>query len=81
VCKTNCTNELNYFAHTIGLGVRYRTPVGPIRVDFGYQLNRPRFVIPIPCPSNKQTCQVGSLGQQSTQLPGFQFFFNLGSSF
>jgi len=81
VCKTNCTNELNYFAHTIGLGVRYRTPVGPIRVDFGYQLNRPRFVIPIPCPSNNQTCQVGSLGQQSTQLPGFQFFFNLGSSF
>jgi outer membrane protein assembly factor BamA len=81
LCKTNCTNELNYFAHTIGLGVRYKTPVGPIRVDFGYQLNRPQFVIPIPCASNALKCQVGSLGQQSTQLPGFQFFFNLGSSF
>ncbi len=81
VCATNCTNELNYFAHTIGLGVRYKTPVGPIRIDFGYQLNRPSFVIPIPCPSNATNCQVGSLGQQSTRLPGFQIFFNLGSSF
>jgi outer membrane protein assembly factor BamA len=80
-CETSCSNELNYFAHTIGLGVRYKTPVGPIRIDFGYQLNRPSFVIPIPCPSSNKSCQVGSLGQQSTQLPGFQFFFNLGSSF
>src|SRR5216684_2245350 len=81
VCMTNCANELNYFAHTIGLGVRYKTPVGPIRIDFGYQLNRPSFVIPIPCPSNSPNCVIGSLGQQSTRLPGFQIFFNLGSSF
>ena len=81
VCDTNCTNELNYFAHTLGLGLRYKTPVGPIRIDLGYQLNRPSFVIPIPCPSNNQTCQLGSLGQQGTRLPGFQIFFNLGSSF
>src|SRR5205807_9979618 len=66
VCATNCTNELNYFTHTIGLGVRYKTPVGPIRIDFGYQLNRPLFVIPIPCPSGATNCLVGSLGQQST---------------
>jgi outer membrane protein insertion porin family len=81
VCITNCTNELNYFAHTIGLGVRYKTPVGPIRIDMGYQLNRPSFVIPIPCPSNDKGCPVGSLGQQGTRLPGFQIFFNLGSTF
>src|SRR5713226_3608062 len=81
VCVTNCTNELNYFAHTIGLGVRYKTPVGPIRIDFGYQLTRPSFVIPIPCPSNSTNCPIGSLGQKGTQLPGFQIFFNLGSSF
>jgi outer membrane protein insertion porin family len=79
--NSNCTNELNYFAHTIGLGVRYKTPVGPIRIDFGYQLNRPSFVIPIPCPSNCANFKVGSLGQESTRLPGFQIFFNLGSSF
>src|SRR5882757_1838294 len=33
LCVTNCTNELNYFAHTIGIGVRYKTPVGPIRIE------------------------------------------------
>lgn len=81
VCVTNCSNELNYFAHTVGLGFRYKTPVGPIRIDLGYQLNRPNFVIPIPCPSSATTCQEGSLGQEGTRLPGFQIFFNLGSSF
>lgn len=81
MCVTNCSNELNYFAHTLGLGFRYKTPVGPIRIDLGYQLNRPLFVIPIPCPSNTPSCTVGSLGQKGTRLPGFQIFFNLGSSF
>jgi outer membrane protein insertion porin family len=81
MCVTNCSNELNYFAHTAGLGFRYKTPVGPIRIDLGYQLNRPTFVVPIPCPRNTPTCQVGSLGQKGTRLPGFQIFFNLGSSF
>jgi len=52
--------------------------VGPIRIDFGYQLNRPLFVIPIPCQANCTNFKVGSLGQQSTRLPGFQIFFNLG---
>ena len=82
-CKYNCTNELNYFAHTVGLGVRYATPVGPIRVDLGYQLNRPFFVIPIPCPSGTTsiTCPTGSLGYKGTQLPRLQVFFSLGSSF
>jgi outer membrane protein insertion porin family len=81
MCLTNCTNELNYFAHTVGIGVRYKTPVGPIRVDLGYQINRPVFVIPIPCPGNQPTCVTGSLGQQGTRLSGFQIFFNLGSTF
>jgi outer membrane protein assembly factor BamA len=81
MCVTNCSNELNYFAHTAGLGFRYKTPVGPIRIDLGYQLNRPLFVVPIPCPSNTPTCVAGSLGQKSTRLPGFQIFFSLGPSF
>jgi len=82
-CLFNCTNELNYFSHTVGVGLRYATPVGPVRVDLGYQVNRPFFVIPIPCPSNTTitTCPTGSLGYQSTQLPRLQVFFSLGSSF
>ena len=80
-CLTNCSNELNYFAHTIGLGLRYATPVGPVRIDLGYQLNRPFFVLPIPCPSGSTTCTTGSLGFQAGQLPRFQIFFNLGAPF
>lgn len=72
-CLFNCTNELNYFSHTIGFGIRYSTPVGPIRVDIGYQLNRPYFVIP--CKDGTPNCQ------QATQLPRLQVFFNLGSTF
>jgi outer membrane protein insertion porin family len=81
-CEFNCTNELNYFSHTVGLGFRYGTPVGPIRIDLGYQINRPQFVTPI-CPPGVATkdCQQGQLGFKATRLPGFQIFFNLGSTF
>jgi outer membrane protein insertion porin family len=72
-CVYNCTNELNYFSHTVGFGLRYATPVGPIRIDLGYQINRPDIVIP--CKNSAAFCQ------QSTHLPHFQVFFNLGSSF
>jgi outer membrane protein insertion porin family len=82
-CEFNCTNELNYFAHTVGLGLRYATPVGPIRIDLGYQLNRPQFVTPI-CPTGAAAvdCINGTkFGFQATRLPGFQIFFNLGTTF
>jgi outer membrane protein assembly factor BamA len=80
MCQFNCTNELNYFAHTVGIGFRYSTPVGPIRIDLGFPINRPSFVAPI-CPSGNASCLNGQNGFQSTRLPGFQIFFNLGSTF
>ncbi|HTZ47743.1 MAG TPA: POTRA domain-containing protein [Verrucomicrobiae bacterium] len=73
LCEYNCTNELNYFSNTVGFGLRYATPVGPIRIDMGYALHQPYFVIP--CKENVPLCQ------QGTRLPKFQIFFNLGSSF
>ncbi|HXH67819.1 MAG TPA: POTRA domain-containing protein [Candidatus Limnocylindrales bacterium] len=72
-CVANCTNELNYFSHTIGFGLRYATPIGPIRIDMGYQLNPAEFVIP--CQNSRAFCQQGA------HLQKFQIFFNLGSSF
>jgi outer membrane translocation and assembly module TamA len=67
-------NNLPYFSHTIGFGVRYPTPVGPVRVDFGYQLNPPPYV-----------GQITHTGQPPVthefQLPHFQFFFNIGPIF
>lgn len=29
------------FRYTVGFGVRYNTPIGPIRLDIGFKLNRP----------------------------------------
>jgi outer membrane protein insertion porin family len=29
------------FSHTVGLGIRIRTPFGPLRADYGYNLNLP----------------------------------------
>jgi outer membrane protein assembly factor BamA len=26
------------FTHTVGFGIRYQTPVGPVRIDFGHRL-------------------------------------------
>jgi outer membrane protein insertion porin family len=60
--------DLNYLSHTIGFGLRYATPVGPVRVDIGYQLNAARFLLP--------TAPGGI-----ARLPSFQFFFTFGSSF
>jgi outer membrane protein insertion porin family len=79
VCVFNCTNELNYFAHTVGLGIRYATPVGPIRIDLGYQINRPFFVVP--CVSSTTGTPVTPSCFKGAQLPRLQIFFNLGSTF
>jgi outer membrane protein insertion porin family len=69
--KPPSPTNLSYFSHTIGFGVRYPTPIGPVRLDFGYQLNPPQY-------------QVTDLTTNTTQLlrlPHFQFFFNIGPVF
>ena len=34
------------WTHTVGMGVRFRTPFGPLAVDYGFLLNPPSFEIP-----------------------------------
>ncbi|PYU21937.1 MAG: hypothetical protein DMG30_16300 [Acidobacteria bacterium] len=74
VCVTNCTNELNYFSHTVGFEIRYHTPVGPVSIDLAYQLNPANFVIPV-------NTGVPNSPVTISRLPAFQFFVNLGSTF
>ena len=33
----------NYISQAVGIGVHYKTPIGPVRFDFGYNLNPPAF--------------------------------------
>lgn len=73
-CLTNCTNELNYFSHTVGFEIRYHTPVGPVSIDLAYQLNPANFVIPV-------NSAVANGPLTISRLPAFQFFVNLGSTF
>ena len=80
LCLYNCTNELNYLSHTVGFGIRYSTPVGPIRIDLGYQINRPFFVVPCVSSTSSAT-PAGPPCFKGAQLPRLQIFFNLGSSF
>lgn len=63
--------NLNYLSHTVGAGLRYSTPIGPVRIDFGYQINPAEFSF-----TNSTTNQL-----ETQRLPHFQFFFNIGPVF
>jgi outer membrane protein assembly factor BamA len=39
-CVTYFDNAgYDYTSHAVGIGLRYKTPIGPLRFDFGYNLN------------------------------------------
>lgn len=43
-CIINFNNSgYDYTSHAVGVGVRYKTPLGPLRFDFGYSLNPTRY--------------------------------------
>ena len=66
------TCNFNYFSHAVGVGARYKTPVGPIRLDFSYNLDPP--VYPVIYDFN------GSLPYEG-QASHFNFFFSIGQAF
>ena len=77
---THLKCNYNYASHAIGVGVRYQTPIGPLRFDFGYNLNPPYF----PSYTNITTNTVTghSVGQFGFQRAGhFNFSFSVGQSF
>ena len=65
----NSPTDLDYDSDAVGVGVRYKTPVGPLSFDVGYNLNPPRY----------QATTNGVVGVQ--QLARFQFFLSVGQSF
>ncbi len=86
LCSATATTpqcNFNYASHAIGLGVRYQTPIGPLRFDFGYNLNPPAF---------SACASVMTTGQCAPQTPPtpeyviqraghFNFSFSVGQSF
>lgn len=77
--------DFNYMVHAVGIGLRYRTPVGPLRVDLAYSLNPPKF---FGFPGTEQ--QLLTAGINPCATPGvctqtgvshFQYFFSIGQTF
>jgi outer membrane protein insertion porin family len=81
--------DFDYMVHAVGFGIRYRTPVGPLRLDLGYSINPPYFfgfkgttaqlyaagVNPCPAPAGAPyQCVVQNISH-------FQFFFSIGQTF
>ena len=83
LCFHEITHTLcnyNYLSHAIGVGVRYQTPIGPLRFDFGYNLNPPAF------PSYTNIVNNTANGQPTGQFAAtraghFNFSFSVGQSF
>jgi len=78
--------SFNDFSHALGLGLRYHTPVGPIRFDVSYNLNPPiypvniNYAIPTPSP-NPLPVPGFEQGPYLGQAPHINFFFSLGQAF
>jgi len=81
--------DFDYMVHAVGFGIRYRTPIGPVRLDLAYSINPPRFfgftgseqdlvnagVTPCsPPPGIANQCV-------ETGVSHFQFFFSIGQTF
>ena len=66
------TCNFNNYEHAVGLGLRYKTPVGPIRLDFSWNLNP--TVYPVLYDYTTTPPHVGKAGH-------FNFFFSIGQAF
>jgi outer membrane protein assembly complex protein YaeT len=79
-CVTSFDNSgYDYTSHAVGLGLRYKTPIGPLRFDFGYNLNPTVFPtgftqapLPPAAPPSAFTPQ---------RLQHFNVFFSIGQPF
>jgi len=91
VTRSSSTNptgqcDFNDFSHTLGIGARYHTPIGPIRFDVGYNLNPPVYPVIISygtsSTSSSNSCAVSSqMAPCYGQAGHFNFFFSIGQAF
>ena len=71
--------DFDYMVHAAGVGVRLKTPVGPVRVDLAYAPNSPRFV-GFRGTRDDLINRTGSFNVPQRVRP-FQFHFSIGQSF
>jgi outer membrane translocation and assembly module TamA len=64
--------------HAVGLGIRYRLPIGPIRFDVAYGVNSPRF---FGFQGTRDELLQGTGRLVNQRISQFQFHFSLGQTF
>jgi len=76
-CFTRFNNSgYDYTSHAAGVGVRYKTPIGPLRFDFGYNLNPTSYF------QGLSFDKKGVPRKYETQtLRHFNVFFSIGQPF
>ncbi|MGA8763917.1 MAG: POTRA domain-containing protein [Candidatus Sulfotelmatobacter sp.] len=76
-CLTSFNNSgYDYTSHAVGIGLRYKTPIGPLRFDFGYNLNPTRYVQAVTFDPNGNP-----LTYEAQRLRHFNVFFSIGQPF
>ena len=75
-CGTYFNNYgYDYTSHAVGIGVRYKTPIGPLRFDFGYNLNPTSYLQGLP------QSATGQQPYERQRLRPFNVFFSIGQPF
>lgn len=72
--------DFDYMVHAVGLGIRYNTPIGPVRLDFSYSLNPPKFY-GLSGTINDLIRNPGNTTRDLHRLSRFQFFFSIGQTY
>jgi outer membrane protein insertion porin family len=70
--------DFDYMVHAAGFGIRYRTPLGPLRVDLAYSINPPTFN---GLQGTYQQLLFGGATRTVQNVSHFQFFFSIGQAF
>jgi outer membrane protein assembly complex protein YaeT len=81
--------DFDYTVHAVGFGIRYQTPVGPLRVDLAYTLNPPAYngfggtptELLLCNPNLPPSAQPGFCTPTRQSIGHFQFFFSIGQAF
>jgi outer membrane protein insertion porin family len=76
-CMVSFDNSgYDYTSHAVGLGLRYKTPIGPLRFDFGYNLNPTRYF-----QGTFDSTTAVQTGFETQRLRHFNVFFSIGQPF
>ncbi|MCW5982503.1 MAG: BamA/TamA family outer membrane protein [Bryobacteraceae bacterium] len=70
--------DFDYMVHAFGIGIRYRTPVGPVRFDLSYSPNAPRF---FGFRGTREELIAGGGEKTHQRIGPIQFFFSIGQTF